>query len=168
MGMFSDLMNKIFHHGAPESPANAPAPAPHRAHAGAVDTGVAREPGCHDLAAARQLVREGEGGPRKVGEAAGDAELVVEPEWPQVADAGLGHDHVDASVVHLGVAVAGGSQELDAADLEVLQVGRVVGDAHRVGLAEADSQVDDGATGPGGNHPRQGNGKPSEAAGTLS
>jgi hypothetical protein len=44
--------------------------------------------------------------------------------------------------------VAGGAQELDAADLEVLQLGRVVGDAPRVGFAEAHAQVcREGATG---------------------
>ena len=31
MGMFGDLMSKIFHHGASAQPADAPAPAPHRA-----------------------------------------------------------------------------------------------------------------------------------------
>jgi hypothetical protein len=52
----------------------------------------------------------------------------------------LRHDHVDAAVVHLGVAGGGGRKDR-AADLEILQVGRVVGDAHRVGLAEPYAQV---------------------------
>jgi hypothetical protein len=129
---------------------------------------VAGRAAAGELPGPDDLVGEREARAADVRAGALDRELLVEPQRAQVLGMRLDDHHVHAARVDVRVAVTHLAQVLHPPDLEPRQICRVVGDAHRVGLAEADSQVDDGATGPGGNHPRQGNGKPSEAAGTLS
>ena len=68
-------------------------------------------------------------------------QAVVEPGRLQIADVRLQHDRLDAEVAQLLIAAGVPLQVVDARDLEPHEVVRVVGDALRVRLREADTHL---------------------------
>ena len=90
------------------------------------------------LSVAQHLVVEAERDLAQVGELGAERQLVVEKGGTAVVEERLDDDEAAAPFLHLLVGVARGAQPLDAADLEVGEVGGVVDVALGVDLGVAD------------------------------
>jgi hypothetical protein len=101
---------------------------------------VARVAGGEHFSVAQDDVLEAEGGPAQLRQLGAKRELVVEEGGLAVADERLHDDDAAALPFELFVAEASGAEPLDAADLEVGEVGGVVDDALGVGLGVADAK----------------------------
>jgi hypothetical protein len=90
------------------------------------------------LAVAQQLIFESERDLAEVGKRGAERQLVVEVGGKAVVEERLDDDEAAAPLLHLPVGLARGAQPLDAPDLEVGEVGRVVDVALGVDLGVAD------------------------------
>ena len=101
------------------------------------ERGVPSEAVQHRAALADDQVLHRERRARDVGEPDVHVEDVVEAQRREVGDVDADHGEVDALLAQRRVGVPERAQVLDARALEIRQVGRVMDDAHGVGLGEA-------------------------------
>ena len=90
------------------------------------------------LSVAQHLVIEAKRDLAQLGERGAERQLVVEKGGTAVIEERLDHDETAAASLHLPVGLARGAQPLDATDLEVGEVGRVIDVALGVDLGVAD------------------------------
>jgi hypothetical protein len=101
---------------------------------------VACVAGGEHLSVAQDRVLEAKGGFAQLNQLGAKRELVVEKGGLAVADERLHDDDAVALLFELFVGETSGAQPLDAADLEVGEVGGVVDDALSVGLGVANAE----------------------------